>query len=74
MSTIEYKFFPHHEVKEGIITWRYNKYSTIEGPFIIVNRSVEPGAAFFTWHLLDTTTGKIVECPQRQLRKAVICN
>lgn len=77
MSRIEYQFIPHHEIEEGILAWRYNKYAQISGPYIITGKSVRPRetSCLKLWvYLLNTKTGQVLECPQQQLRKAVICN
>ena len=72
MNKVEYRFIPHGEVAEGILVWRYNKHANISGPYVIIDRSVVRGECF--WHLLNTKSGQVFECPQRELRKAVVCN
>ena len=72
MAKLEYRFFPHHEICEGALAWRYSKYAQISGPYIITGKSARPDRT--CWYLLNTKTGEVFECPQQQLRKAVECN
>lgn len=77
MAKIEYRIFSHHEIREGILAWRYNKYAQVSGPYIVTGKSVRLAetSCLKSWvYLLDTKTGQVFECPQQQLRKAVECN